>query len=352
MYNSFYPDILVIPAEGKVFSISEDTLNLVKEIEGVVEVAEVLEDNALLVYQERQTVARVKGVSENFKLVTNIDSLMWAGENRLWDNSMPRAVLGRGLAFNLGANPELFEVLKIYVPKRTAAYSNDPNKSLTTKYTMVSGIFASQPDIDGKIVIVPISFAQELFDYQGKVSALELSIDSDQSDNAIVAELSSLFGDKLIFKNRYQQNELLYKTMQTEKWVIFLILALVVIILLFSLVGTISMLIIEKKNDISILYSLGADQKLIRKIFYREGLLITFAGLIIGLVLGVSLALIQQYMGIVKLNGGFVIDAYPVVVKGTDLIVVSFSVLLIGIFSSWYPVRFLLKSRISQIKET
>jgi lipoprotein-releasing system permease protein len=352
MYNSFYPDIVISPVEGKVFSLPADTLKIIKEIDGIEEIAEVLEDNALLVYNDKQTVARVKGVSDNFNKVTNVDSLIWAGENKLWYQSMPRAVLGRGLAYNLSVNPELFEVLKVYVPKRTSTYSNDPNKTLMTKYTMVSGIFASQPDIDGKIMLVPLSFAQELFEYQGKLSSLEIKLNPYKSEKSIIGELNKIFGNNFIIKNRYQQNELLYKTMKTEKWVIFLILALVIIILLFSLVGSISMLIIEKKKDISILYSLGANHQLIRKIFYREGLLITIAGLIVGLILGVSLALIQQYFGIVRLNGGFIIDAYPVVVEWTDLIVVTLSVILIGAFSSWYPVRFLLKSRILQIKET
>jgi lipoprotein-releasing system permease protein len=352
MYNSFYPDILVQPLEGKVFSVSEDSLKTLQNIEGISAIEQVLEDNALLVYNEKQTVARVKGVSDNYNKVTNIDSLIWAGENNIWFQSMPRAIIGRGLAYNLSINPEVFEVLKIYVPKRSAGYSNDPNKSLTTKYTMVSGIFSSQPDIDGKIVIVPLSFAQELFEYNGKLSALEIKLDSKKPEKQVIKELSEKLGSNFIIKDRNQQNELLYKTMSTEKWVIFLILALVIVILLFSLVGSISMLIIEKKNDISILYSLGANQQLIRKIFYREGFLITFAGLVIGLILGVSLALIQEYFGVIKLQGGFVIDAYPVIVKWTDIIIVAFSVLLIGVFSSWYPVRFLLKSNISQVKET
>ena len=343
MYNSFYPDILISPVEGKVFPLNEDTLKQIQQIEGVEFISKVLEDNALLVYNDKQTVGKVKGVSDNFDKVTDIDSLIWAGDYKLWNQSMPRAVMGRGLAYNLSVNPELFQVLKVYVPRRNVAYSNDPNRSLNRKYTMISGIFASQPDIDGKIVIVPLSFAQQLFEYPGKLSALEIKIDKKISEKTIIKKLDKILGSNYLIKDRYQQNELLYKTMRTEKWAIFLILALVLVILLFSLVGSISMLIIEKKKDISILFSLGAKQKLIRKIFYREGFLITVTGLFFGLVLGVSIALIQEYFGIVKLQGGFVIDAYPVVVKWPDLLIVTTTVILIGLFSSWYPVRFLLK---------
>ncbi|MBN2486559.1 MAG: FtsX-like permease family protein [Bacteroidales bacterium] len=352
MYNSFYPDILVVAGKGKVFSVSEDTLKLIKGIRGVDDVALVLEDNALLVYNEKQTVGRVKGVSDNFSHITGIDSLIWSGENKLWHQSMPRAVIGRGLAYSLGVNPELYQALKIYVPRRNAAYSNDPNKSLNRKLTLVSGIFASQPDIDGKILLVPLEFARELFEYEGFVSALELKIDNSVSEKKVISSLKGLLGENFIVQDRFQQNELLYKTMKTEKWAIFLILAFVLIILLFSLVGSVSMLIIEKKKDISILYSLGANQTLVRRIFYREGLLITIAGLFIGLVLGSSLALLQEHFGFIKLNEGFVIDAYPVVVKWADLLVVSLSVTLIGVFSSWYPVKLMLRQKVEQVKET
>jgi ABC-type lipoprotein release transport system permease subunit len=342
MYNSFYPDIQVTAAEGKVFRINEDTLQSIRQLEGVYEVAEILEDNGLLVYKEKQTVSTVRGVSDNYNKVNEIDSLIWRGEYSLHFKSMPRAVMGRGLSYHLGLNPDLYEPLKIYVPKRKSRISMDPNKSLTRKYVMVSGIFSSQPDIDGKYTIVPLQFARELFGYSSELSSLEIKLNLSAASDEVKNIVKSLLGEAFIVKDKYEQNELLYKTMRTEKWAIFAILALVLIILLFSMVGSLSMLIIEKKKDISILNSLGAGKSLIRGIFYREGLMITLIGAFIGLVFGTAIVLLQQYFGLVKLQGGFIIDAYPIDFQLGDVIIVIATVILIGSLAAWYPVRSLL----------
>ncbi len=351
MYNSYYSDIQVLPAEGKVFETSDDFIAKISDIEGVEVVSEILEDYALLVYNSRQTVCRIKGVSENYRQVNNIEDIIWKGKFELKYGSMPRAIVGRGIAYLLGVDIDAnaMEYLKVFVPKRTAGITNDPNKALNRKNIKPSGIFSSQPDIDGKYTIIPLETARQLFDYQDMVSSLEVKL-KDANDYKVTKKLlEETLGEKFIVRDRYMQNELLYKTMRTEKWAIFLILALVLIILLFSLVGSISMLIIEKKKDISILYSLGADRNLIRKIFYREGILITLAGLSSGLLLGSIISFLQQQYGLVKLHGGFMIDAYPVDIQWFDLLVVAITVFLIGAFSSWYPVRFLLNRNFNQL---
>ncbi len=348
MYNSFNADIQVLPVKGKVFEISPDTIHLLKRLNGVEEVAEVLEDNALLIYNEKQMVSRIKGVSSNFNQVNKIDSLIWQGTYQLKYQSQPRAVVGRGISYVLGINIDLFKPLVIYVPKRTAGISNDPNKTLNRQVTMVSGIFSSQPDIDGQYTVVPIGLARKLFEYDYGFSSLELKIDRNLREKSVMKSIQKLLGEKYIVKNMQMQNEALYKAMRNEKWVIFFLLALILILLLFSLVGTVSMLIIEKKDDISILFSLGANNQLIRKIFLREGLLITFAGLFIGLTIGSIICILQEQFKLVKLHGGFVIDAYPVDIQWFDLIIVVSTVLLIGRLSSWYAINFLLKRNFNQ----
>ena len=219
----------------------------------------------------------------------------------------------------------------------------DPNKSLNRKHLMVSGVFSSQPDIDGKYTIVPIEFAQSLFNYHGYYSSLEIKLKKQASTEDIQNWLEEYLGSDFIVKNKYEQNELIYKTMRTEKWAIFAILVLVLIILLFSLVGSLSMLIIEKKNDIKILHALGANNKLIQKIFYREGVIITLLGTLIGLSLGTTIVLLQQHFGLVRLQGGFIIDAYPVNLQFNDLLIVVATVISLGLIASWYPVKYLLK---------
>ncbi len=346
MYNSFHPDIEVSPEKGKVFTMSTDTLSMIKEIEGVQVVSEVFEDNALLKYAERQTVSTIRGVSSNYVEVTDVDSMIYQGEYSLEFQKMPRAVIGRGLAFHLRLNPDLYEPLKIYVPKRTARISMDPNKSLSRKYILVSGVFYSQPDIEGKYTIVPLSFARELFGYSNAYTSLELKLADLSESSSIKSELQSLLGGGFRVKDKYEQNELLYKTMRTEKWAIFAILAFVLIILLFSLVGSLSMLIIEKKQDIKILHSLGANQALIRSIFYREGILITLAGILLGLILGSGVVLLQEKFGLIKLQGGFIIDAYPVELQFGDVLIVVLTILIIGSLAAWYPIRYLLRQSV------
>jgi lipoprotein-releasing system permease protein len=348
MYNSFYSDIAITPSTGKVFTLSPDSLKKINAIEGVEYLAEILEDNGLLVYNEKQTVSTIRGVSDNYQKVTQIDSLIWQGEYELNYQNMPRAIMGRGLAYHLGINPDLYEPLKIFVPKRTARISMDPNKSLNRKFIMVSAIFSSQPDIDGKYTIVPLSFARALFEYKNELSSLELKLNSNASSEKVKKQLDQLLGSRFTIKDKHQQNELLYKTMRTEKWAIFSILALVLVILLFSLVGSLSMLIIEKKEDIKILHSLGANRKLIGSIFYREGLIISFTGVIIGLAIGTSISFLQEQYGFVKLHGGFIIDAYPIDMQLGDILIVTATVIIIGTLASWYPVRFLLKKSLPE----
>jgi lipoprotein-releasing system permease protein len=349
MYNSFYADVEVTPSIGKVFNLTSDSIIHLQKIEGINKIAFILEDNAMMVNNDKQTVSMVRGVSDLYKDVTSVNDLMWQGDYKLFDQNMPQAIMGRGLAYQLNVNPDLFEHIKIYVPKRLANYSNDPNKTLTSKSINVSGIFASQPDIDAKYTLVPIEFARNLFGYSTEYSSFEIKLNTNSNEKKVISEIRKYLGSDFKVKDRYQQNELLYKTMRTEKWAIFLILALVLVILLFSLVGSITMLIIEKKKDVSILNSMGASRGLIQKIFFREGFLITLAGVLLGSILGSLIALIQEHFKIIKLNGGFVIDAYPVDLQWGDILIVSVTVILIGTFSSWYPIRFLLRKNIIEI---
>lgn len=342
MYGSFYPDMEITPANGKVISVNEDTLSLIRNNEGVEAMAEVLEDNALLVYNDRQTVGTIKGVADSYTKVNNLDSLIFQGQAELNYQNMPRAILGRGIAYHLNLNPDLFEPLKIFVPKRNARISMDPNKSLNQKRILVSGIFSSQPDIDGKYAIVPLAFAQNLFEYPNQLSSIEIKLSNPNNSDEVQTYLTHLLGSNYIVKNKYQQNELLYKTMRTEKWAIFAILVFVLIILLFSLIGSLSMLIIEKKDDIRILHSLGANKKLIQKIFYREGIIITISGAIVGLIIGTTIVVLQEKLGLVKLQAGFIIDSYPVKLMLNDLLIVACTIVSIGALASWYPVKLLL----------
>jgi len=344
LFNSFYADMEVVPAMGKTFMISPDTLQKLKTMKGVVNISEIAEENALVVYGERQTVATVRGVDDQYGEVTGLDTMIWEGEYKLREQGTPRAVVGRGIQYMLNVDPEFLETIKLIVPRRTEKISMDPNRALNTKYLMPSGFFAGQPDIEIKYIVVPIDFARKLFDYSPEeTSALEIRTDPSVSTTRLQRNIQQFLGNDLIVKNREQQNEMLYKTMRSEKWAIFFILAFILLVASFNVVGTLTMLIIEKKDDIQTLRYLGANMKTIKKTFLAEGLIISFLGALAGLALGTIICLLQQHFGIIKLRGGesFIIDAYPVQILLRDIVMVLIAVSAIGFTASWYPIRFI-----------
>jgi lipoprotein-releasing system permease protein len=349
LFNSFYADIEVVPKEGKVFTPDKETLIKLQNLVQVMEVGSMVEENALLVYGDRQTISTVRGVSPNYHLATGIDTMIGDGEYKLYNQSTPQAVIGRGIKYMLNIEPEFADVLKIIVPHRTAKIHLDPNRALNTKRIRPAGYFISQPEIEVKYIIVPLDFAQSLFDYNQEISALEIKLDPQYNESRAQKNIEEIVGDQFKVKNRIQQNELLYKTMQSEKWAIFFILAFILLVASFNVVGTLTMLIIEKKNDIQTLRNLGTKLKTIKRTFLLEGLIVSFLGALTGLLIGSIICLIQQEFGVVKLQGAesFVIDAYPVRIMFTDIIVVLVIVSGIGYFASWYPIRFITRKYLS-----
>jgi lipoprotein-releasing system permease protein len=343
LFNTFYADFEIVPETGKTFIPDEAQLQKIRSTENILSLAQIIEENALLMYGSRQTVATVRGVSEEYPEVTGIDTMIWEGEYKLKEGSVPYAVIGRGIKYMLNIEIDFLESIKIIVPHRTEKISLDPNRAINSKYIQPAGFFASQPEMEVKYVIVPLDFARSLFDYDKEVSALEIKVAPGASISRIQKELQSIIGDELRIKNRIQQNDLLYKTMRSEKWAIIFILVFILLVASFNVVGTLSMLIIEKKNDIQTLQHLGLNIQKIKRTFLFEGAIISLIGALAGLVIGSTVCLIQQEFGLVKLQGAeaFVIDAYPVKIMLQDFILVFLSVSAIGFFASWYPVRYI-----------
>jgi lipoprotein-releasing system permease protein len=348
LFNSFYADFEVVPKTGKTFILDESKLNEIRGMDQVGDLALIVEENALLTYGEKQTVATIRGVSPEYASVTGLDTMIWDGEYKLMENSTPYAVIGRGIKYMLNIETDFFESLKILVPKRTEQVSLDPNRALNTKRIMPAGFFVSQPELESKYVIVPIEFARQLFGYSEELSALEISIRPGINTSRFQKVLQGFLGDTLIVKNRIQQNDLLYKTMRSEKWAIFFILVFILLVLSFNVVGSLSMLIIEKKDDIQTLRHLGSDMGLIKRTFLIEGLIISFIGAISGLIIGSLICFLQQEFGLVKLEDAeaFIIDAYPVKIMVQDIFLVFFSISAIGFLASWYPIRFITKKHL------
>jgi lipoprotein-releasing system permease protein len=345
IFNTFDPDLKITPAAGKTFIPDSSSLSLLSNVNGIACYSLCLEENALLKYDEKQYIATIKGVDENYAQVTGIDSSMWDGEFILKsEQGRSYAIPGIGIANYLGMRVNFISPLNIYVPKRSGSTDLNPEDAFVRNFIFPSGIYQVEQEYDSKYVFIPIDFARELLQFDSEVTSLEIKFKDESRESAIQKDVTRIFGNGFIVRNKYQQQEIFYKVMKSERLAIFFILTLILIIASFSIIGSLTMLIIEKERDIEILRSLGADNNLIRKIFIFEGWLISIIGALAGIVLGFAICWIQKTFGIVRLQSdSLIMDAYPVVMKVKDFIIVPVTVLLIGYWAAWYPVRFLTK---------
>ncbi len=354
LINSFNPDLKITLVEGKTFIPDKETIRNLKAVPGVLDISFVLEDNVLVRYDELQTNAVLKGVSDNYAAITGLDSMMVDGSYNIGDTSEPLALVGRGISIYLNIRPQSPRQMTVFVPRRLKQLSLDAERALNRQYISIAGVFSIEQDYDTKYILVPLSFARDLFEYTGgEVNILEVKFNKEAGGDAIQKAVSDIVGKDFVVQNRYQQNDLFYKTMQTEKWAIFLILIFILIVASFNVIGTLTMLMLEKKKDIITLRNLGADSGLLRRIFLVEGWMITASGAIFGAILGLIICWLQMRFGIIKLQGSgtFIIDAYPVLVKFTDVALVLVSVIIIGLFAAWYPIHFLNRGYVEGMKE-
>ncbi len=342
LYNAFEAPIVIQPAEGKTLYLDSIPMDEIRATEGVSDYVEVLEESCLLRYRDKQYFARIKGVSDNFLDVTGVDSMVVDGEAKLRLNNTPAALIGSGVAYHLSAHAnDPINPIEVYVPKRGSRATIDPSKAFNIKSIYPSGIFSIQADFDLTYMITPISFVRELLDHHGKVSAIELALEPNADMETVREELQEKLGSDYQVKDRFQQNEILYKIMKSEKWAVFLILSFILIISIFNVIGSLTMLILEKKKDINILRSMGASENLIQRIFVLEGVFISLIGAVGGLIIGLLVCWVQIEFGLVKLSSGgnYIVQSYPVIVQTKDVIYVFLMVGTIGLLAAWLPVR-------------
>jgi lipoprotein-releasing system permease protein len=353
IFNTFDPDLKITPAEGKTFIPDSTKLKLLASTDGVSCYSLTIEENALLKYGDRQYIATIKGVDDNYRRVTNIDSSMWEGEYKLKsDDGRVWAIPGIGIAQYLGIRVNFVNPLYIYVPRRSARNSLDPDEAFNRDFIFPSGIYQVEQTYDSKYIYLPIDFARELIENEHGVSSIEVRFTEKADARAVQKTLSGIFGKECIVQNRFEQQEIFYKVMRSERLAIFIILTLILLIASFNIIGSLTMLIIEKERDVEILRSLGADNNLIRKIFIFEGWLISIIGAVSGIILGFIICWIQQTYGLIKLHStSLIMNSYPVVMKAVDFIIVPGTVLLIGYWAAWYPVRYLTKKYLRNEKQ-
>jgi len=349
-FSNFDPDFKITPAEGKIFDPQKSEFQLIKNNPSIVHYAEIIEDVVLLKYGNQVYPAVMKGVPENYTKYTSIDSLIIDGSFYLEKDGINYTAVGQGVAYYLGLSPQYPEPLLVYVPKKGNLASVNLARTVNQGLVYPSGVFAVLEEIDSKYIIVSQAFAAKLFESGTMVSSVELGIKPGSNIWKIQREIEKILGNGFHVKNKMQQHDMVYKTMQSEKWAAYLILVFILIIASFNILGSLSMLIIDKKPDIMILQSMGATANTIRLIFLFEGWLISVVGAIAGTLLGLLLCSIQIIFEIIPLpnSGSFLISAYPVRVVFTDIIIILLVVVFIGFLASWYPVKFISKKNFTE----
>lgn len=344
MFSAFDPDLKVTVKEGKVFDYHTSSFDRALQIEEIDMFSESLEENALLTFDGQQVPVVLKGVSDDFNLMTEMEKLMIDGTFKLREDVVDYMTLGAGLAISLGARPGFINPIEIFAPKRDVKVNlANPSSAFTTGYAQIGGVFSlNSPQYDEQMAIIPISLARDLLNYENEVTSLNIKVIPATSVKRVKRNIQEILGDDFLVEDRYEQQRESYRMLQIEKWVTFLILAFILFIAVFNVVGSLSMLIVEKKDDIKSLTNMGASNSMIANIFMYEGWLITFIGIITGIVIGLILCLLQQHFGFIRLSdtpGAYIIDSYPVIVKISDLFVVFSIVSLIGILTVLYPVN-------------
>ncbi len=343
--NNFNPDLKVVLKKGKKFKITDSLRDILNNEKNIAAYSFVIEENAIAEFQHKQAIITLLGVEDNFKQITGIDTCLYSGNFFLKRGPYHFTVIGYGIASVLGVAANSIAPITIWTPSNTSANTLNFNNAFNSAPVYVSGIFSIQEDYDNKYIITDYDLAAELLNYQNYANTIYIKVFSKVNIDEEKKSLQKKLGENFKVENRYEQNKLLYKMMNTEHWLLFAILSFILFVSSFNIIGSIIMLIVEKQKDIATLFSLGATVKLIRKIFLTEGFLISLIGAIIGLFIGISLAYIQQKYGIITLpsQDAFIISVYPVKIKIGDIFLVLFTVLAIGYILSIYPVRYITK---------
>ena len=338
MSSRLTPDLQIAAVKGKTVDLTAFPMEQLKTVQGVEAVVPTITDDALLRANDKQHIGQVKGVGLEYANLDRITDVMVGNEG--WKGGY--AVPGAGVAWHLGINPNNpFATLRVYVPKRGNASQMSFDNGFNSDVLTVRQVFMTEQELDEKLVLVPFDWLAELVEYRDKATHVELFLAADADLKQVQREVKSLVGDGYSVKNQQEQQATLYKIMRSEKWAVYVILTFILILATFNVVGSLSMLMIEKRKDTEILKAMGADNRLIQRIFVNEGLLISVAGGLIGLLLGIVLVLLQQKYGFVKFGtgGNYVVDAYPVLLKLQDVLLIFATILVVGCTSALLTVR-------------
>ncbi len=342
LYSNFYSDVKVVAAKGKTIHLTTAQLQQINQLKEVKGTSLDAEEKALLQNGEQQTVVLLKGVDDNYSKVSGVPEKMLHGVFNVGTVDQPKLILGSGIEYALGvqSDRDLFPVT-VFLPKRATGADVNPMSSLSEGNANTAGSFAIQQDFDNKYVITNLAFVKQQMNYSpDEYTALEISLVDPGNSEKFTGDLQKMLGANYKVLTKYQQNTSLYNSMHLEKWVIYAVLTLILIIAAFNMIGALTMLVLEKRKDISVLQSLGADKNLIKKIFLSEGLLLAFTGAGTGIILALIICFLQVKFKIIKLVGNsFLIDYFPVKLVLTDFLLVVATALVISFFASWFPAQ-------------
>lgn len=350
MYSSFTSELRVEPAEGKFFQADTTLYSKIKADPRIESYSNVLQEKVLLRYRDYQYIANLKGVDEDYAMSKGMDSLLWDGNFFLKNDGLNYAIIGAAVFANLGISLEnMMAEIAVFSPKKGVSNAINPADEFVVRNISPAGIMRSQQQLDD-LIIVPIDFARDVLTNYDGVSAIELTMKPNASISRVQGDLEKELGQHFIVKNRAQQNPELYKLLNTEKWGVFFILAFVLVLAAFNIVGSLTMLVIDKQKDVAVLNSLGATKTLIKQIFFLEGMFISLMGCVIGLALGGAFCLLQQQFGFVHMGSdNLITDVYPVAIRGTDFLLVFSTVVLVSGVASAISAKLSVKN-IEQLK--
>ena len=349
-FTAFDPELKITVREGKVFRPDTEALKRVHALPEIDVWSETLEENAMVQYKDRQLMAVIKGVEDNFEQLTSIDSLLYgAGRFVLKDDVVEYGILGIDLMSQLGTGIQFVDPLQVYAPKRDVRVNlANPAAAFTREYLFSPGtvFVVNQEKYDAHYIVTSLGFARRLFHYDTEVTAIELKLKTGSDVSAVKKKITAMLGEEFKVRDRYEQQADVFRIMEIEKLISYLFLTFILAITCFNVIGSLSMLILDKREDVDTLRNLGADDRLIVRIFLFEGRLISVFGAVGGILLGLLLCFAQQQFGFISLgegNGAFLVDAYPVSVHVMDVLMVFATVLVVGSLSVWYPVHYFSK---------
>ncbi len=338
LYSNFNPDVKVTPVKGKTFVPDSTKLLQILDLDGVEYVSQSLQEVAFFEYKNNQDFGILKGVDPFYNKVTSIDSTVREGDYILRQEDRNMAVLGVGMRNKLGVSIEDFLTsVGVYMPRRKKV--GPLQQPFKKRFVYPAGTFVIQQDFDNQYVLTSLEFVRNLLDLKGHVSALEIKLNEEISKQRTIEAIQAILGEGFAVKDRYRQEEAFLKLMKMEKWLSFVIVGLMLVLIAFNVIGALWMIVLEKKKDIAILKSMGAMDRTIRNIFMNEGLLLSFLGIISGFVLAIILYILQITVGIITIPGDFVIEVYPISMRLFDFIIVTLTVATIGLLASILPAQ-------------